>query len=298
MKVIIPTHKGDIDQAIDLAKLIGELGTSKRHGYKVFVGQGTPQSKVRALEEALEAISDDVKFHELHVNENVRDLEPTPADHVPRFNSVTKEILKTLSEEKNDLPFLLLEPDSTPMRGDWLEEIEVSYQKARSSGKLILAGETTRLEVELTMNYQTRVKGIQRVTETEEFYSPASPAVYPAELIKVATLIPSCNFEPWDVKCRHQISKVAQTTREILHAHDSKEFEAVDGGYEYTPHPKLGDRRIVECGSALIHGCKDDSLRKIVRSGLQKGVESGKNDKETEKTTKKLDPREAALAKR
>lgn len=299
MKVILPTYEGDIDQAINLAKLIKTLGGTKRHSYRAFVGSQTPTSKVRKLEEALEDISDDVKITTLSIKESARDMEPTNALHVPRYNEVIREILTTLVSEGNSLPFLLLEPDSTPTKAGWLEALEEEYQQRRSEGFLILAGANPVRSYIFNPNIPERTRKRVSVVDSEiETYFPGSPAIYPAEIAKVASLILTCIYEEWDVKARFQIAKVTATSSLIAHAIDSKNFDLSPDGeftYEKAEDDKTSTKPISAKSVMIIHGCKDETLAKLITTP-KKENKSAENNLEEPKAKK--DPRQAALESR
>lgn len=117
MLVVIPTHAGDIHQAIALLEWILKLGQNKNHDCLIVADGGTPFDKTVRAREVAGAI-----FREVRLTTNEREVKGWPDGCYSLFRTAVEFIEKYWPQ-----PFLILEPDAIPLRTDWLNVIALDY---------------------------------------------------------------------------------------------------------------------------------------------------------------------------
>jgi hypothetical protein len=176
---------------------------------------------------------------------------------------LTVELLKA---EGNQSPWIWLEPDVTPVKKGWLEDLATGYLQAQGAGKKILTHtlplrkyffERKKLKDNGGREYGNLVLNCTMIaSDPHERYSPPV-AVYPFDFHTLSTILPQARLEPWEFVCRYEVAPHLHDTEIIRHA--------------------IGSTNV-----AIVHGCRDGSLTKLVLESLQ--VE--KKEPESEKSEK------------
>ena len=278
--VALATHAGDIDQAIELAKQITEIGGASTHKMQVVVADTAQNSKIEKLKVELKKSFYSVEVDIVKAYESRGPMDPSDAPHTPPANSMLRATIGLLSGKGNTLPILLIEPDITVISTDWLDKLEGAYIHARASGKEILAAkiplrnythQLVKLEPPHTGVFRklVSVKIDERAT-----YSPI-PMVIPPNFGEITQLFTKAKWTPWEITSRLELEdKIAPTTL-IAHAHDSKNW-AKDGEvfiFE-APEEDKSPREFKLGAAVLIHGTKDGSLFDLVLRTVEAPVEA------------------------
>lgn len=113
MLVVIPTHAGDIHQAIALLEWILKLGQNKSHDCLIVADAGTPFDKTMRAREIAGGI-----FREVRLTTNDQETKGWPAGPYSLFRTATHFVANYWPQ-----PFLILEPDAIPLQRGWLDQI-------------------------------------------------------------------------------------------------------------------------------------------------------------------------------
>lgn len=292
MLVIIPTHDGDIDLALSQAKLIKALGGAAGYKAKIIAASSTRPHKVTELREELQK-----SFHTVTVNlvdaVEFRDPLAVAAEpHSRAANCMFQLTVEVLKDEGNQSPWLWLEPDTVPVKKGWLEDLATAYLQAQGAGKKILSHtiplrkyffERKKLKDGEGREYGNLVLTCTLIaSDSHERYSP-TVAVYPFDLASLSTILPQAKLEPWEFVCRYELEKYVHDTPIIRHAIHSTNWTREGDMYNFelraidkTCLPKQPATNV-----AIIHGCRDGSLTKLVLEQL-----SGKKPEEQKQEQK------------
>lgn len=272
IKVAILTHVGDITLATQLANQIKALGGASTHQAHIIAASGLTNKEVSALKDLLAASFYSVDVSIVKAYETKDPLAPQPAMHTQAANSMLRAAVSALEESGNTSPVLLLEPDTTILKREWLDEIEAEYTKARAAGFQILGAKIALREYDHKI-YRRRPpfaglirKLISVKPNTRgETYSPI-PVVIPPNFSQITEIFKKSRFEPWEIQSRKELGAKIKDTNLIEHAHDSTNFKTLDGPMKSmfsfdAPAEDKSPRTLYTCGGAvLVHGTKDNSL--------------------------------------
>jgi hypothetical protein len=268
--VALATHAGDIDQAIELAKQITQIGGASTHKAQVVVADTAPNDKIEELKNELQKSFYTVDLDIVKANETRGPLDPSDAPHVPAANSMLRETLRVIAERGNTLPILLIEPDITILRASWIDLLEDAYIKARASGKEILAAkiplrnylhQLVKMPKPLTGIFRQLVSVKQDARDT---YSPI-PMVIPPNFSEITQLYQKSRWTPWEITSRMELDDKIGATELIAHAHDSKNWTLDEGMFYFdAPAEDKSPRTASLDIAAIIHGTKDRSLFNLV----------------------------------
>jgi hypothetical protein len=293
MLVIIPTHDGDIELAIAQAKLIKALGGAAGYKAKIVAAESTRPHKVGELRELLQE-----SFHTVTVNivaaVEFRDPLAVAAEpHSRAANSMFQLTVELLKAEGNQSPWIWLEPDVTPVKKGWLEDLATGYLQAQGAGKKILTHtlplrkyffERKKLKDNGGREYGNLVLNCTMIaSDPHERYSPPV-AVYPFDFHTLSTILPQARLEPWEFVCRYEVAPHLHDTEIIRHAIGSTQFIR-EGDFYHFELPAVDKTCLPQqpaTNVAIVHGCRDGSLTKLVLESLQ--VE--KKEPESEKSEK------------
>jgi len=118
--VTLPTHPGDIEQSETLVKWIVELGPVRDHSLLIGADSEIPQERVKALMEIARPAFHNVRAMSINVG-----VKGWPLAANLTFRAVARQVYELCK-----LPWLLLEPDSIPLRADWLNMLADEYSKS------------------------------------------------------------------------------------------------------------------------------------------------------------------------
>lgn len=268
--VALATHVGDIDQAIELAKQITEIGGASAHKAQVIVADTAPNSKVEELKHELQKAFYAVDLDIVQAKETRGPLDPSTAPHTPVANSMFREILRVISERGNTLPILLIEPDITVIRPDWLDQLENEYIRARASGKEILAAriplrnythQLVQMPKPLTGIFRRLVSVSQ---DAKAFYSPI-PMVIPPNFSEITQLYRNARWTPWEITSRQELESKIGVTELIAHAHDSTNWGLNGDVFCFDAPVEDKSTRSADLDvAAIVHGTRDSSLFNLI----------------------------------
>lgn len=266
MHVVIPTHKGDADLAIHLAKQIKEQGGAASHTARLVASKTVPAEKVSILREELEKSFRRVDVHIVEAYEIKDPMAPSPSLHTPAANSMFRECVKIVESSGVEGPWLLLEPDSTILKKGWLEKLEDAYLQARADGKFIVAGRIPLRAYSFHIQAaKPPLRGVERalvsvVDSQHETYSPPV-MVYPSKLTPLTKLFVASKYEPWEVTSRWEIVRHSSPTKLIAHALESRKWKQSGDKFTFeTKEQDKGPRERDLSEAVLVHGTKDATL--------------------------------------
>lgn len=267
IKVAIPTHPGDINLAINLAKQINTLGGASGHKCHVIASSKLANSEIEELKSLLKESFYSVEVSIVSAYEGRDPLAPSPAPYTQSANAMFRLTVSSLEDSKNDLPVLVLEPDTTILASDWLDKIESAYTHARAAGFHILGAKIPLRDYEHKI-YRRRppfaglVRRLISVKQNKrDSYTPL-PVVIPPNFSQLTELFKKSRFEPWEIQSRKELASKIQATSAIVHAHDSTKWVRTSGDtFTFTAPEEDKSPRITNLsGVVLVHGTKDNSL--------------------------------------
>ena len=268
--VSIATHAGDIDQAIELAKQITEIGGASAHKAQVVVADTVSNDKIEELKNELLKAFYSVDLDIVKAQETRGPLDPSTAPHAPAANSMFRETLRVITERGNTLPILLIEPDITVLSADWLDKLESEYIRARASGKEILAAKIPlRNYSHQIVQAQKPLTGVFRrlvsvKQDAKSFYSPI-PMVIPPNFSEITQLYQKSRWTPWEITSRLELEAKIGATELITHSHDSTNWRLEDGMFYFDAPAEDKSTRAASLDTAVIvHGTKDASLFNLI----------------------------------
>ncbi|MEI6870668.1 MAG: hypothetical protein WCL08_00160 [Verrucomicrobiota bacterium] len=304
MLIVIPTHAGDVDRAISVAKLIKTLGGAAGHTARIVAAESVSSKNLGELKSILESSFRKVDVSVVPAREHRDPLAASPSMHTPAANSMFQLTVGEVESLEISTPWLYLEPDSTPIHAGWIDKLEDAYQAGCAKGKRILGS------VIPMRNYFFKVENVNTPTERglkrslisitedkKETYSP-TPMVFPPKYSSISSLYKGSKLSPWEMTSSIELSVHVQDTDIIVHAHDSTNYK-LDGSTVTFDRAAgdMTDRKTINLkGVSLIHGNRDNSLIEIVEK-LQPKSELPQFVGQTEEE-KVMSPREAALAAR
>ena len=271
MLVIFPVSHRDISQAVPLAKLIEKLGKAQGHNALVSVSSkcmATHSNEVAKFIKALEVSFDKVSFYEVEGNIEPETLAgrsilfPNIIGANAMFKSTVHYVLNNMPED-----FYWFELDNCPTRVGWLQELDAEYYRAKNRKKSFLGCITN------ANSYTKMGDGSVVVKETVNAFMVGT-AIYPANLPHFTTLWEAARLQPWDIKCREEILPHAEHTSKIFHNWGTCNYRVLDTDVvcdksnKHTP-AKLAISLEELFNYAVVHGCKDLSLQKLVLDRAQ-----------------------------
>ena len=304
MLVVIPTHEGDIDRAVSVAKLIKTLGGAAGHTVRVIASESAVGTKLNELRETLEQSFRKVDVSVVAPYELKDPNAASPEVWTPAANSMFKLAVAELENLGNSTPWIYLEPDSTPVHSGWIDKLEDAYQAGTAKGRRVLGAVIPLRQYSYILEPSSNPAdmGQKRVLakiweDKRDTYSP-NPLVFPPKLSSLTTLFRAARFAPWEMTCSVELAPHVEGTGLIVHAHDSTNFRLE--GTTVTFDRKKGDT--TECKSiditevSIVHGNRDNTLIDIIVSIQPKSEKKafvGQTEEEVARS-----PREAALAAR
>jgi len=180
-------------------------------------------------------------------------LETEPAQGWPlAANRMFQYAVVALRRRNNKLPWYWLEADNVPTRRSWLTELSTEYNQARKP--FMGPKEATRLN-----------DSRGRFVKHEGNHINGS-AIYPADFTRWSILWEYATQEPWDLYCRWEIFPKAHCSELMASRWGSSEFKkSADGTLAFTSKsPHSNQASVDPRKAAVIHGCKDDSLFKLL----------------------------------
>lgn len=244
--VVIPLHKGDIELAKRLLGWIGELNGEFRCGHSALLVADitVPVDTCKELSALAKKTFRQVDSMVVSVKD-----EDWRAPNT-MFYSTARWI-----QSNYKLPWLWLEPDCTPLRPGWLEELAEEYAMIprKYMGAFV----------------ESNKEGLPAVHMT-------GCAIYPADAFTVmARHSDNKASAAWDIASATDIcvNQRGQNTKLIQSYYGNKELAPTfvghkEAGKEYPVN--TGDISFIRDDAALFHRCKDGSLIMVLRELRQK----------------------------
>ena len=164
-------------------------------------------------------------------------------------NYYWKQTIEYLIKNKNELPWLWMELDCTPVKDNWLDLIQQEYV---SVGSKCLG----------------MMQKISTLNGEEEHL--VGVAIYPADFGSI--------FESWktmndnslafDVHCQTEIVPVSANSNIMSHHFRTSDYDCTDAGIsgkvKDSYNVKYNFDRPISDASVMVHGCQDGSLARII----------------------------------
>jgi hypothetical protein len=191
MLIVLAFHNGDKPQTVRLANWINELGGVKNHECLLLRDPRIDDlGVVEPLTQAFGKVTS-LKYH-------------TPMDGWPMAPNAMFDYVCRYIQEFLKVPFLWIEPDSIPLKSNWLDQIEVQY---RGCGQPFMG---------------------QMVIVPREFPDPrdhmSGVAVYPPDVCIRARGVLNCSSVAWDVAGAKEILHQMHDTKLIQHSWKAESF--------------------------------------------------------------------------
>lgn len=263
MNVLLNFCHKDREQALDLIRWIGELGSGKGHD---LILQSSIMAAANGLVSELQLAAQDV-FR--HVSVRVTDIQDergwpfscnvawidavffmrhrtmSPWEYITSAHPPNSQKWKdecSAASIRFNKPWLWLEPDAVPLQADWLDQIEAAYTEcaARAKPKFFLGGEVKQP--------QHRMSGV---------------AVYPCFVAQFTRGLPyiSNNTAPWDQVLAADFAPWAELSPLIQDV-----WNKVLGDPSTEPtFPDAESLAFLDPKAVLFHRCKDGTLIKQLR---------------------------------
>jgi hypothetical protein len=270
MNLVIPTSRFDKHLLPDLALVLKKFGPYRGHKLVVFAAE-TATQEANAFVESLRPDFDAVAVE--HITLGVEGWPIAP-------NRMFRMMAETIITKHNDAPWMLMEPDCTPVRDGWLQDFDLAYKKA---GKPYFG-----CIVHTRVVKQNPDAGDP--PPNEQHMVGGAAAIYPANAAARSTVMPSLDrqmpwsrlpLEPYDIRMRYEIIPHAAHNGLIAHRWGTVNYKATEEGFTcenaHDSPPNVNHAFLVPSTATLVHGCKDGSLaRLILGETATKRVESAK----------------------
>lgn len=235
MTIVFPFHAGDAQLLSQLLRWIARLGFNADHS-ALLVADGAVDYHVA------EALMKEARHAFGRVN--MRAIQPTQG-WIPGSNALFECAAKTLAGQ----PFLFVEPDATPLKPGWIEEIEVEYARC---GKLFMGALVTHQTPKLPNPY---LEGC---------------AVYPATAWEImGAALNQDRAHSWTIACAEVVVPLAYNSPLFQH------YWGVPGVAPTFIEQKTEASGVtafalseIRPGAALYHRCKDGSLIRLLERKL------------------------------
>lgn len=258
MNVVFAYHNGDCELAMESAKAITAMGINMRHKAYVCAINGTP---------LIGEITEELKksFPEVHRIIAQDGFNGWPLGPNQMFDDVASFMYPT------NTPFIFWEPDCVPMRRGWLDELDDEYHK----NPAILGHKYNGGMASNGKNIYEMIVGSAVYPSNFLDYCPSARSLNNYNMAyRSAESIP----EPWDVRCRWNFMAIGRDCMLLRTYWKSCNYQLKDGKIVFfasDPEAQAIQEvtcpdRIVSMDAAVVHGCKDGSLHRMVIAGLPK----------------------------
>jgi hypothetical protein len=257
VNLVIPTSRFDKHLLPDLALVLKKFGPYRNHRLVVFATE-TATQEANAFVESLRSDFDAVAVE--HITLGIEGWPVAP-------NRMFRVMAETVITKYNDAPWLLFEPDCTPIKDGWLQDFDLAYKK---SGKPYFGCIVHTRVVKLNPDAGDP-------PPNEQHLVGGAAAIYPANAAARSTLLQSLDrqmpwsrlpLEPYDVRMRYEVIPYAAHNDLIAHRWGTINYKATTDGYTCENDPKnppgTNHAFDVPATAAVVHGCKDGSLARIV----------------------------------
>lgn len=262
MYLVVQTSKHDAGQLPDLAKVISKFGPYRGHKLIVAHGEGIEQQAAEFRKEL-----------ENQFDEAVTELTLLQVTGWPLApNRQARMIFELMQAKYNDQHWLLMEPDLIPVRQLWLQDIDSEYRKA---GKLYMGAVVPTRIVK-------RLPDGQIERSTSGTHLVGAGAVFPPHAFARSVLMPNVDrqmpwshlpLEPWDTRCRDEFSRSLHGTHLVAHHWGTVNYRRTGDQLVCDNDPKNPEGTdhsgVVSPSAAVVHGCKDGTLARLVLGGYQ-----------------------------
>jgi hypothetical protein len=263
VNLVIPTSRFDKHLLPDLALVLKKFGPYRSHKLIVFATE-TATQEANAFVESLRSDFDAVAVE--HITLGIEGWPVAP-------NRMFRVMAETVITKYNDAPWLLFEPDCTPIKDGWLQDFDLAYKK---SGKPYFGCIVHTRVVKLNPDAGDP-------PPNEQHLVGGAAAIYPANAAARSTLLQSLDrqmpwsrlpLEPYDVRMRYEVIPYAAHNDLIAHRWGTINYKATTDGYTCENDPKnppgTNHAFPVPSTAAVVHGCKDGSLARIILGTTEK----------------------------
>lgn len=259
MILVFPVSAVDEQMALELLPWLAQTGPYPGHkALIVFAPEVSAEARV-----AIRAAFDNLGFALVkaaapHLN---HDEEGWPAG----ANAMFRHAAAIISGNPDyQAPWYFFEPDNVPMRKGWLDELHAEYFRDPSRPFLGVLENSWRVAKIMGTDVEQRISSGKHLVGT---------AMYPAHLGRYAREYLQCHGVAFDVAMQHEIVQMARHTNLIQHNWLTENYvlgkdgvvncSAREGrlkgqkGYALARQVRLDQ-------PAVVHGCKDGSLLRIL----------------------------------
>jgi hypothetical protein len=276
MKIIIPVSQRDLKLAESLSELLLEQGgLGAHHGVLLTAPNCTALDGTIAsnLQKAFGT------FTRLALEGGITEV-GAPANpfqpYVYAANQMFQTAVRWLASTNNQDEFYWFEADNVPLRKGWADEFSKDYMMSVAMKRPFL-GKVLPLAIFNNNNGEITIKD-----DPEQPYMMGS-GIYPARVDQFSQLWKLAKSLPWDTTMQWEVVPRCTPTDKIIHNHSTKDYKVADGQLtcSFATEPSRSTKTPIIPKEALVfHGCKDDSLIKIISSGaLDKKAKVGEGDK-------------------
>lgn len=150
-------------------------------------------------------------------------------------------------------PWYFFEPDNTPTRPGWLDELQTEYLAVHKP----------------CMGAVVPTRVMRQGTEIQDGSHMVGTGIYPADFASNSALfdtIPN-TAAPWDVYLQWEILQRCHATNLIQHVWNTKEARWKGKTISVKPaHPVARPAQLRHKTAAVIHGVKDSSLMRLLKA--------------------------------
>jgi len=250
MKIVLPVSHADAPRLPLLVDVLLHHGNLGNHSITLY-----PTAVVAAAaEEAAARLRTACYDVAVHVLENFEGGWPKAP------NAHWASVVRHLHFSGNQQPWLWLEVDAVPVDPNWANVLQREYN---ACGKPLLGP--------VRQTVFRKEDGSVYHEEGDEML--LGVAAYPSWLLNVQELVPLLNDllksgsapdQPFDVYLRWAFKRMGwQHTEAVKHCWRSKNFQLVNGSWYYAENDEQVGK-VDGDAPLIIHGCKDESLYKLV----------------------------------
>lgn len=164
-------------------------------------------------------------------------------------NYYWRETIKHLLEIENQLPWLWMELDCTPVKKDWANSLEKEYNESKSKC------------LGMIQPFILRDKDATHLVGV---------AIYPPDFHMICNSWETLNDDclAFDIHCQEEVIKISENSKLMQHNFRTYDYVCIDkvisGEIKEERHRKYNFHRPIEDDVVLVHGCDDGSLARVI----------------------------------
>lgn len=259
MKVIFPISESDLELSEAQTNLIKALGGVREHE-AVILPSPLISHKIKKVRDNLEEA-----FHNVGVipvkDSDINEVQKAGRTHIYQANQMFQLAVRYLAAQGNTNEWYWFEPDCTPLKESWLDELAREYLMSAATGALFLGVRIPRVEYVL----QDDGSMVPKIPDIDRAPMMVGTGIYPYNLHNLTSEWRHAKQIPFDFAMGDFIfPKRGKHTNKIVHNLGTAEYIHKEGNIFSCKNIKgsVLSREVITIGddAVVLHGCKDTTM--------------------------------------